>query len=130
MSSLYFPDNWQLVRVIPKDTSAIYYRILAGWSGSFIYGSSWKLSSGFGPVRNGTFGCKQVIDEGNDPEGFGLYGDSWRVPQSSGSVYILRENSEQPSMATAGVLESVMKSNPDVKLEIVKMESILSEFGL
>lgn len=120
MSSLYFPDNWQLVRVIPKDTSAIYYRILAGWSGSFMYGSSWKLSSGFGPVRNGTFGCEQVLDEK----------DSWRVPQSSGSVYILRKNSERPSMVTDGVLESVMKSNPDIKLEIVKMENILGEFGL
>lgn len=110
MSSIYTPDSWQLVHVIPKDTSADYYRILAGWSGSFMYGNSWKLSSG----------CEQMIDEGAN----------WRVPQSSGSVYILRKNSEQPSMATAGILESVMKSNPDIKLEIVKMENISSEFGL
>lgn len=110
MSSIYFPDNWQLFHIIPKDTSAAYYRILAGWSGSFMYGSSWKLSSG----------CEQVLDEK----------DSWRVPQSSGSVYILCKNSERPSMVTAGVLESVMKSNPDIKLEIVKMENILGEFGL
>ena len=114
MSSIYTPNNWQLVRVTPKDTGAIYYRILVGWSGSFMYGSSWKLSSGFGPVRNGTFGCEQVIDEG----------DSWRVPQSSGSVYILRKNSERSSAATWGVIECVMRDNPDVKLEIVKMENI------
>jgi len=119
MSSIYSPDSWQLVRVrtlrdrshvIPKDTSAAYYRILAGWSGSYMYGSSWKLSSG----------CEQVLDEG----------DNWRVPQSSGSVYVLRKNSERSSAATWGVLERVMRDNPDVKLEIVKMENILGEFGL
>ena len=107
MSSIYTPNNWQLVRVTPKDTSAIYYRILAGWSGSFMYGSSWKLSSG----------CEQVIDEG----------DSWCVPQSSGSVYILRKNSEGDKLSTFGVLEDLMWEYPDIKLEIVKMENILSE---
>lgn len=107
MSSLYQPDSWQLIHVIPKDTSAAYYRILAGWSGSFMYGSSWKLSSG----------CEQVIDEG----------DSWRVPQSSGSVYILRKNSEGDKLSTFGVLEDLMRDNPDVKLEIVKMKNILGE---
>lgn len=119
MTYIYRPDSWQVVHVIPKDTGADYYRILAGWSGGFAYGSSWKLSSGFGAIRYRTSGCKQVIREG----------DYWRVPQSSGSVYILRKNSEHPSMVTAGVLESVMKSNPDIKLEIVKMENILEEFG-
>lgn len=108
MSSLYFPDNWQLVRVIPKDTSAAYYRILAGWSGSFMYGSSWKLSSG----------CERVIDEG----------DSWRVPQSSGSAYILRKNSERPSMVTAGVLESIVQSN-HAELLIVKLSDVVDKHG-
>lgn len=110
MSTIYTPDNWQLVHVIPKDTNCnSYYRILAGWSGSFMYGNSWKLSSG----------CEQVLDQG----------DSWRVPQSSGSVYILRKNSERYSTSTYGVLEDLMQENPYVKLEIVKMENILEEFG-
>lgn len=105
MTSIYTPNNWQLVHVIPKDTSAAYYRILAGWSGSFIYGNSWKLSSG----------CEQVIDEG----------DSWRVPQSSGSVYILSKNSEKPSVATVGVLKSVMQQNTDVVLEVISMKDFV-----
>ncbi len=107
MSSRYKPDSWELVHVIPKDTSADYYRILAGWSGSYMYGNSWKLSSG----------CEQVLDEGN----------SWRVPQSSGSVYILRKNSEHTSLAVTGVLQSIIQSNPETKIEIVKMENILGE---
>lgn len=110
MSSIYTPNNWQLVRVTPKDTSAIYYRILAGWSGSFMYGSSWKLSSG----------CERVIEDGG----------IWEVPQNSGSVYILRKNSEHTSLAVTGVLQSIIQSNPETKIEIVKMESILGEFGL
>lgn len=106
MSSLYQPDSWQLVHVIPKDTSAAYYRILAGWSGSYMYGSSWKLSSG----------CEQVFD----------LGDSWKVPQSSGSVYILRKTSEHPSLATAGVLESIVQSNHD-EFNIVMMKDTLKD---
>ena len=121
MSTLYNPDNWQLILVTPTDTTCEpYYKILAGWSGSYMYGSNWKLSSG----------VEQVIDQGNDPEGFGLYGDSWRVPQSSGSVYILRKTSEGPKLATFGVIEDLMWEYPELKLEVVKMGNILCEFGL
>jgi len=110
VSSIYTPDNWQLVHVIPKDTNhKSYYRILAGWSGSYMYGSSWKLSSG----------CEQVFD----------LGDSWKVPQSSGSVYVLRKTSEYSSMATAGVLENIVQSS-HAELNVVTIKTVLKEFGI
>ncbi len=110
MSNKYIPDNWQIIRVTSTDTLVEYYRIIAGWSGGYTYGSSWKVSSG----------CEQVFD----------MGDYWQVQQSSGSVYMLHKNNERPSIATAGVLESLVQSNINTVLEIVEMESILGEFGI
>lgn len=41
---LIHPDNWVVLKVTFEDKST--YRVLAGWSGSYLYGSSWRLNSG------------------------------------------------------------------------------------
>jgi hypothetical protein len=42
--SEYSPDNWVVLKITtPED--GVYRKILAGWSGSYLYGQSWKLSS-------------------------------------------------------------------------------------
>ena len=115
----YNPDLWQVIKVTPKDVTRVpHYRILAGWNGSYTYGSSWKISSGI----------EQIIDL--------TY--NWKVPQTSGSVYVLNKHQEHMSTATMGVLkdeseryglfESVQSSNPDIVLEVVEMSSILENF--
>jgi len=38
----YTPDNWIIVKM--PDTED--YKILAGWSGGYLNGSSWRLNSG------------------------------------------------------------------------------------
>jgi hypothetical protein len=45
--SEYCPDNWVIVKIPTKRTEAgYYYKVLAGWSGSYLYGDSWRLNSG------------------------------------------------------------------------------------
>ena len=106
---LYSPDSWQVIKVTLKTPdNPVHYRILAGWTGSFTYGSSWKLSSGI----------ESVVDQG----------DTWKVPQSSGSVYMLSKHQEHMSVATMGVLESVQQRSTDITLEVVDFSSILENF--
>lgn len=40
----YNPDSWAILRMTWKDETI--YKVLAGWSGSYLYGSSWRLNSG------------------------------------------------------------------------------------
>lgn len=40
----YTPDHWVMLKFVHKGKPI--YKILAGWSGSYLYGASWKLNSG------------------------------------------------------------------------------------
>lgn len=44
----YSPDNWVVIKLHGDDP---HYRVLAGWSGGYIQGSSWKLNSGITKVE-------------------------------------------------------------------------------
>jgi hypothetical protein len=39
----YYPDNWVVLRIKAEQP---FYKVLAGWSGSYLHGSSWKINSG------------------------------------------------------------------------------------
>ena len=39
----YIPDNWVILRIKGSDP---HYKVLAGWSGSYLNGTSWRLNSG------------------------------------------------------------------------------------
>ena len=41
--SNYTPDNWVVIKM---DGDAAHYRVLAGWSGGYLDGNSWKVNSG------------------------------------------------------------------------------------
>jgi len=40
------PDNWVILHI-----DDAYYKVLAGWSGSYLDGDSWKLNSGIVKVE-------------------------------------------------------------------------------
>lgn len=40
---MYQPDNWVIVKINGDDP---HYRVLAGWSGGYATGSSWRMNSG------------------------------------------------------------------------------------
>jgi hypothetical protein len=56
------PDNWVVVKV-DED----FYKVLAGWSGGYLDGDSWRLNSGISKVKDD--------------------GDYWLFIGASGSVY-------------------------------------------
>jgi hypothetical protein len=74
MPSTYTPDHWAIIKLTIKATGKYYFRIMAGWSGSYMYGSSWKLSSGVVTFDD----CET----------------HWNSKQSSGSIYRLMKQSE------------------------------------
>lgn len=41
--STHIPDNWVVIKV---KSEKVHYRILAGWSGGYLNGDSWRLNSG------------------------------------------------------------------------------------
>ena len=74
--STYTPDSWVIVK-IQSETYGTLHKVLAGWSGSYLYGASWKLSSGIV-----TFEDK---------------GEHYESLQDSGSTYVLHKSSERTS---------------------------------
>jgi len=63
---MYTPDCWVLVK-IGYSTGEAFYKVLAGWSGSYLNGDSWRMNSGITTVEDD--------------------GDYWNFAGESGSVY-------------------------------------------
>lgn len=74
--STYTPDSWVIVKIQSEKYGTI-YKVLAGWARSYLYGASWKLSSGIV-----TFEDK---------------GEHYESLQDSGSTYMLYKSSERMS---------------------------------
>lgn len=87
----YTPDYWILLKVSPNNNKEPFYRILASWSGGYLYGDSWKLSSGVETFESSPDG-EQFISE-----------------QTSGSVYILNRRRECISVLISSVLQTYVK---------------------
>ena len=49
--SNYNPDNWVILKITSEE-GGVAYKVLAGWSGSYMYGSSWQLNSGIVKVED------------------------------------------------------------------------------
>jgi len=86
---IYTPDVWSIVRFKPKGKPA-FYKVLGGWHGSYLYGSSWKLNSGV-----------ESIDKVN---GFYI------VSGYSGSVYKCHEESEGMNHLLLAILLQLKES--------------------
>lgn len=86
----YTPDQWVILRMITPEYGTI-DKILCSWAGSYLYGSSWKLSSG-------------MLTFEQDP-----YKDLWVSKQDSGSVYLLRETSEGMSGIMSSIYQTILE---------------------
>ena len=105
----YTPDRWLLVKLSPVDGSPEHHRIFASWSGGYTTGDSWKLSSGNLPAFD--------------------TGQTWLVPQASGSEYILGKTSYGSSFYTQGVLNKLIKNSEDsVIITVLKQPETEKEF--
>lgn len=84
MSSLYTPDSWVLVKI--SDGQETIVKCLGGWSGSYLYGSSWRLSSG----------VTKIEDKNDD----------FIITNYSGSVYLCPKGRQ----TLAGMMHQVIDS--------------------
>lgn len=48
MASSYSPDNWVIIKINGDDP---HYRVLAGWSGGYLSGDSWRMNSGITELK-------------------------------------------------------------------------------
>lgn len=109
--SVYTPDDWKILKIIPVDKNfPSYYRILCSWSGSYLYGASWKASSGI--------------------KTFDLNPDGWYYSdQSSGSVYKLHPQAERMSGIMASILSTIMENSKEfVSIQVLELDKFLEEF--
>jgi hypothetical protein len=87
---MYTPDNWKIICIQPDNL----LKVLAGWSGGYLEGDSWRMNSG--------------ITEITEDEVF------YYAHGHSGSVYKLHKGGERFSMVTYGIFER-MKNDDTVR---------------
>lgn len=96
MSSFYRPNNWVVIKL--DDGKDPHYRVLAGWSGGYLDGDSWRMNSGI-----------TGVEESDDYYYFsGSSGSTYRCGKGS---YILRMN-------TAGIWARLQELHGD-KVEMM-----------
>ena len=72
----YFPDNWVIIKL---KGDVPHYRVLAGWSGGYTTGDSWRMNSGIVRVEQTEFL-------------YMFYGSSGSVYECVKNSYCLRMN--------------------------------------
>ena len=80
----YMPDNWVVIKIKGDDP---HYRVLAGWSGGYTTGDSWRMNSG-------------IVRVEEDQEYFHFYGSSGSCYVCHKQAYGLRMNNEHVWRAT------------------------------
>lgn len=100
--STYTPDKWVILKLNNKGETA--YKVLAGWSGGYLDGQSWKINSGI-----------TKVEEDDNYLLFHGY---------SGSVYKCHKRGYGTNMIMNGVLAQ-LEDVPDV--QIMKEEEAMKE---
>lgn len=88
----YNPDCWVLIK-ITTDLHPTFYKVLAGWSGGYTTGDSWKMNSGITKVEDD--------------------GDYWKFIGETGSVYRCHKDGNQLRMSIIGVWNQLTAEYPD-----------------
>ena len=101
--SEYNPDSWVIIKVIGIEDKD-FYKVLAGWSGGYLDGDSWRMNSG--------------IDKIEDD------GDYWNFIGQSGSVYRCHKKGETMRMSMAGTWTQLKEKFPD-NVELVGVDEIV-----
>jgi len=95
--STYNPDNWIILEIDNGD-EPVYYKVLAGWSGGYLDGDSWKLNSGIVEIKE--------------------LEDYYDFIGESGSTYHCHKNNERLSMMTGSILSQLLEKFPNKIKEI------------
>lgn len=105
---IYNPDNWVIVKFNSKEHGSA-YKVLGGWSGGYLDGDSWRLSSGL-----------------NDIEEDGEY---YLMHNHSGSVYKCHKDGNGMGYLSANQYNIMKKQVEEAGAEIstITVEEFLSE---
>lgn len=87
----YNPDSWVVIKMTHKDQT--FYKVLGGWSGGYLNGTSWRLNSGVEKVK--------------------LDNDRYMFYGASGSVYNCHKNGYGLRMSIAGIWDQMKTTYPD-----------------
>ena len=77
----YTPDNWVVIEIKGKDP---HYRVLAGWSGGYTTGDSWRLNSG---IVRCTFDGDYWYFYGSSASCYKCYVDSYGLRMNNASIW-------------------------------------------
>ena len=94
------PDAWVIIEV--KTPAGQFQKILAGWSGGYLYGNSWRMSS---PMKELNIKTHE---------------DYFTVDTESGSRYTLWKSRQGLRMSNAGIYNELKEKFGDM-LEIVNL---------
>lgn len=94
------PDNWVIIEV--NHNGEQFQKILSGWSGGYLYGDSWRMSS---PIKQLDIKINQ---------------DFFTVETSSGSVYTLWKSRQGLRMSNAGIYNQLKERFGD-RVEIIEL---------
>lgn len=98
--STHTPNRWVMLSIENKKTSEVTRHILGGWSGGYLDGDSWRLST---PI---------VVT--NETE------DHYEFNTESGSSYICGKYSQSLTGLTGSVLSHYQKTSKDFDITIVE----------
>lgn len=84
----YNPDSWVVLKVKEGKGTFPFYKVLAGWSGGYLDGDSWRMNSGVTQVKDGG-------------------GDYYEFYGESGSCYRCHKETYGLRMSTAGVYKNL-----------------------
>jgi hypothetical protein len=103
---VHTPDNWILIKIVsPEET---FYKVLAGWSGGYLDGDSWRMNSGVDRVEED--------------------GDYYLFIGASGSVYKCHKKSEMLRMNNAHIYQQLIDKHPDT-VERIDYTDFIKEFN-
>jgi len=98
------PDSWVIIKISGIEEKD-FYKVLAGWSGGYLDGDSWRMNSGI-----------DIIEDD---------GEYWNFVGSSGSVYRCHKEGNQMRMSMAGTWNQLSTKYPD-NVELVEIDEVIA----
>ena len=103
----YRPDKWEIIKF--KNDKKTWYKVLGSWSGGYLDGDSWRLSSGLEEV---------AVD-----------GDYYLMKNYSGSVYKVHKDADGMTGYTASLYNNwiARAEEESVEISIISLDDYLKE---
>ena len=110
----YTPDNWVVLKIKEGKGTFPFYKVLAGWSGGYLGGDSWRMNSGITLVFDREDEIHFHGESGSlyrcHKEGYGLrmnnagvYNQLREQQQFKGQVFMMPEDTDWSKLVNADI---------------------------